>query len=277
MQEGSLIVVGTGISVGQLTMEARGYIASADKVLYCVADAATERMILRLNSEAESLYTCYGEGKQRKLTYDEMTDRILEEVRCQKTVCAAFYGHPGLFVNPSHRAIKIAREEGYPAKMTPGVSSIDCLLCDLGVDLSIGCQIYEATDLMLRQRAIDPSGHVIIMQVAALGDLSYSFNGYDYRNLPSLADYLGRYYPPEFKVKIYEASHHSVCEPDIREISVSELTESRTKGVATLFIPQMAAAPIHLKMVKEYELGYLLDDIRLVPLNAPAGLSPLET
>src|SRR5262249_40195363 len=55
-RSGSLTVVGTGIAVGQMTAEARASIEGADKVLYCVADAATERLIQRINPSAESLY-----------------------------------------------------------------------------------------------------------------------------------------------------------------------------------------------------------------------------
>jgi uncharacterized protein YabN with tetrapyrrole methylase and pyrophosphatase domain len=194
-KKGSLTIVGTGIRTSQLTTEARSHLMAAEKVLYCVADAATERLILKLNQTAESLYDKYGEGKQRRETYNEMTETTLEYVRKGLDVCVAYYGHPGFFVNPSHRAIKIARAEGFEAKMLPAVSSVDCLISDLGIDLASGCQIFEATDLMLRQRLVDPHSHVIILQVSALGDLRYSFKGYDYRHLPSLGEYLARIYP----------------------------------------------------------------------------------
>jgi hypothetical protein len=68
VRKGSLTVVGTGINVAQLTAEARSHISSADQVLYCVADAVTERLILQLSPTVESLYPMYGEGKQRRQT-----------------------------------------------------------------------------------------------------------------------------------------------------------------------------------------------------------------
>src|SRR6266853_1887408 len=174
MSRGSLVVVGTGISVSHLTMEARSWICSAEKVLYCVADAATERLILKLNPSAESLYVYYGEGKPRRQTYQQMVDRTMECVREEKEVCVAYYGHPGIFVAPSHKSIKVAREEGYSARMLPAVSSLDCLFCDLGIDPATGCQVFEATDLLLRQRNLDVFSHSIIWQIAATGDLGFS-------------------------------------------------------------------------------------------------------
>lgn len=61
---------------------------------------------------------------------------MLQEVRLGKKVVGVFYGHPGVFVSPSHRAISIARFEGYEAKMLPAVSAEDSLYADLGIDPS---------------------------------------------------------------------------------------------------------------------------------------------
>src|ERR1035441_7586081 len=110
MKAGTLVLVGTGIHVGHLTAEAREWIGIADKVLYCVSDAATERLILTLNVSAESMYCFYGEANGRSETYEQMVSRTLECLRTYETVVVAFYGHPGFFVYPSHRAIQLARE-----------------------------------------------------------------------------------------------------------------------------------------------------------------------
>src|SRR5205809_2021168 len=39
--------------------------------------------------------------------------------------CLACYGHPGVFVYPSHEAIRRARAEGYVARILAGISSED--------------------------------------------------------------------------------------------------------------------------------------------------------
>ncbi|MGH2345657.1 MAG: SAM-dependent methyltransferase, partial [Chloroflexota bacterium] len=71
---GSLMVVGTGIKcVGQITLEARGWIEQADRVLYAVLDPVTESWIRQANAHAEDLSIYYGEGKLRRDTYREMT------------------------------------------------------------------------------------------------------------------------------------------------------------------------------------------------------------
>src|SRR5207244_11062689 len=97
-----------------------------------------------INPSAESLYPYYRQGESRMIAYVEMIERILYEVRKGLRVCAAFYGHPGVFVYPSHEAIKQARLEGYSAKMLPGISAEDCLFADLGIDPARnGCQSFR--------------------------------------------------------------------------------------------------------------------------------------
>src|SRR3970282_2169154 len=105
-----------------------------------------------------TLQDCYSVGKPRYRTYREMADRILSAVRAGAQVCAAFYGHPGVFVRPSHDAIRRAPREGFPARMLPGVSAEDCLVADLGVNPGeIGSQSFEATDFLGYRRRFDSS------------------------------------------------------------------------------------------------------------------------
>ena len=52
---------------------------------------------------------------------------MLSHVRKEENVVGVFYGHPGVFVSPSHRTLALARDEGYIANMLPGISAEDCL------------------------------------------------------------------------------------------------------------------------------------------------------
>ena len=159
----------------QLTPEARAAFESADVALYLVADPVEVGVLERLNPRARSLYDHYEVGRPRQEIYDRMAEEILTEVRSGHTVCAAFYGHPGIFVSPSHQALLTARAEGYPARMLPAVSAEDCLFADLGVDPGeFGCQSYEATDFLLRRRQVDPSAALVLWQVAVIGERVYA-------------------------------------------------------------------------------------------------------
>ncbi|HEX5184913.1 MAG TPA: SAM-dependent methyltransferase [Allosphingosinicella sp.] len=237
---GSLIVIGTGIrTVGQLTLESIAWIRQADKVLYVVGDPIAEAMIRELNPDgAESLSVFYGVGKQRIETYNQMIDRILECVRGGLVTCVASYGHPGVFVYPTHEAIRRARAEGYEAKMLPGISAEDCLFADLNVDPGIlGCQSYEATDFMANGRIIDNSSSLILWQIGVVGDATFKTHGYDTSAMPLLVQRLMAYYPASHPVYLYEAAVLPGCEPTIINATVAALPTIPMSAGFTAYIP----------------------------------------
>ena len=212
-KKGSLTIVGSGImSLAHLTTEAQAWIRQAEIVLYCVSDPATEIWIKRNNPHSEDLYALYGEDRKRIDTYGDMVSRLLGPVREGKVVCGVFYGHPGLFVMPSHKAIEVARAEGYSARMLPGVSAADCLYSDVGFNpAQAGCQFYEATDLLLHRRVLHPENNVIIWQVGCVGDLASRQGGYQ-SNLPVLVEYLEQFYDPGCEVVHYQGSVFPGCD-----------------------------------------------------------------
>jgi len=246
-----LVFVGTGINgANHLSAEVLSHIANADKVLYCVADLAIERRIQELNKNSEDLYVFYGDDKPRRKTYEEMVERILACLRENRRVCGVFYGHPGIFVWPSFKAIQIARREGYRAYMLPAVSSLDCLFADVGFDPSRhSCQIVEATDLLARTRAPDVGASVIIFQVGCVGDLGYNSRGYDRRNMPILQEYLASFYGDDYEVILYEAAQYPVCRPKVRRIPLRALVDARPSGLTTMYIPPKTLPPANHEML----------------------------
>ncbi len=256
MTKGSLVVVGTGIrTVGHMTMESVAWLRQADRVLYVVGDPIAEDTIKQLNpSGAESLSHFYAEGKPRIQTYNEMVERILECVRQGMLTCLACYGHPGVFVYPSHESIRRARAEGFTATMLPGISSEDCLFADLGVDPGIGgCQSYEATDFLANGRRIDPSSSVVLWQIGVVGDSTFKRNGYDTSAMPLLIERLMQYYPPAHVAYLYEAAVFPGCQPIIIKLSISMLGQVPMSAGYTLYIPPsmptMADPAIYARMV----------------------------
>ena len=173
-KKGTLVIVGTGIDVaGQMTIKAKSQIENADIVFAAVPSKATMQWLQSLNDNVVTLSDLYGEGKSRVNTYRQMTDRIVAAVRDGKDVCAAFYGHPGVFVTPSHRAVAQLKAEGYDAYMEPGVSAEDCLIADLGIDPGkTGCQAFETSQYLFYKHKLDPSCLIILWQIGLAGEHS---------------------------------------------------------------------------------------------------------
>jgi precorrin-3B methylase len=238
-QRGSLVCVGIGMTLGShITPLARSYIEKADVVYTALSDGIIELWLAKMNSNVHSFQPLYREGKSRADTYREMVETLLREVRAGKQVCGAFYGHPGVFALPPHKAIAMARAEGYRAHMEPGVSAEDCLYADLGFDPGrYGCQHYEASQFMFYRRRIDPSAYLVLWQIGVAGDQSFSrfSTTSDYRKV--LVDVLARDYELTHEVIIYRAATLPLQEPLIQRLPLRQLVEAEVDMHSTLVIP----------------------------------------
>lgn len=246
MSNGSLYVVGTGIQApGQITLETVEAIKRADKVFYLVPDPFARKFVLSLNENSEDLHPLYIAGQQRIITYDNMVERIIGEVRNGRRVVAAFYGHPGVFAYPSHKSIHVARSEGYAARMLSGVSAEDCIVSDLGLDPSVGCHSYEATSFMVRPIPVFTSCMLILWQVGVIGDLKYTPKA----SAPSdgmqkLQQRLLQYYPQDHDAILYEASFSPAWKPRVDIIRIADLQDAPVNGISTLVIPPSTTLPV---------------------------------
>jgi Tetrapyrrole (Corrin/Porphyrin) Methylases len=221
-----------------ITPLARSHIEKADLVFAAVSAGAMEVWLAKMNADVRSLQPYYREGKSRMQTYREMVDVMLAEVRGGKRVCGAFYGHPGVFAWPAHKAIERARSEGYSAHMEPGISAADCLYAELGIDPGrYGCQHYEASQFMLYRRRIDTGAYLILWQVGVAGDRSLArfSTGASHRRI--LTDVLGRDYGPAHEVILYKARTLAISRPAIERLPLSALADAECDMHSTLVIP----------------------------------------
>jgi len=253
-RKGRLVVVGTGLrTTGHMTVEAIAWIKRADKVLYVVGDPVAEEMLEALNPNTISLQTLYSADVKRINTYNAMVDRIMEEVRAGHSVCGVFYGHPGVFVYPSHKAIEQARAEGYPAVMLPGVSAEDCLFADLGIDpATTGCSSYEATDWLFNVRPTDPASAMVLWQIGVLGNEGYNPGGrYATPMMPLLVAKLGASYPLYHQVAIYEAAVQFGCKPSIHWVPIAGLATAPMSAASTLYIPPASQSVVDQRVQEQ--------------------------
>jgi precorrin-3B methylase len=234
-----LTVVGIGIKlVAHASIEARMHIERADKVYYVVAEPAAGAWVRSLNYRAESLHSCLVEGQPRYEAYERMVERILGSVQRGLRVCAVFYGHPGIFVYPANEALRRAAAGGFRAEMVPGVSALDCVFADLGLDpADDGCQMFEATDFLVHRRAPDTSCAVLLLQVGLIGQLHHTMDGFNREGLRILVDVLSEHYDRSHEVILYEAAQYSICRPLIERTPLGRLPAARVTPYSTLVVP----------------------------------------
>ncbi|MBC3927564.1 SAM-dependent methyltransferase [Undibacterium sp. CY21W] len=240
---GKLVCVGTGMRMaGQLTPLAKSYIESFDVVIAAVPNMFTRKWLQGVAKEYVCLLDHYDDtkvdGKTRRDTYRRMADTILHEVRQGKKVCAAFYGHPGIFACISHMAIADARQEGFEAHMEPGISALDSLVADLGIDPgTFGMQSMEATQFMIYQRQIDPTALLVLWQIGIAGDLTLKRFETEPAHLQIIVNKLMKTYSPDHEVILYEAATHPLEQTRADKIRLCELPQAALKQITTLVIP----------------------------------------
>lgn len=238
-QPGSLVIVGTGINTfAHCTLEAKAHIEQAEKLIVHVPDPLGMSWLKELHPDLIDLQACYQQTSNRADAYELMTRTIVDTVMAGHQTVAVFYGHPGVFVQPSHEAIRRLRAKHLRAEMLPGISAESCLFADLGIDPGRGgCVQHEASSFLFHDLPIDASTPLILWQVGVLGDHTLSKLSASPQALTALTDKLLRYYPAGHQVVIYEAPVFAFGQPRQQWCALEQLSEQQYTAASTLFIP----------------------------------------
>jgi len=241
-RSGRLVIVGSGITaIAHFTLETIGYLRDADIVFYHANSGVTASYIRDLNPNAVDLYEYYGEGKVRTVTYVQMAEIMLREVRAGLSVVGLFHGHPGFFVQAARRSLAIAKAEGYNTALIPAVSAVDCLFADLRIDPGVfGVQILKASYVLREKTSLSTDNNVVLIQIGSVGDNTFSFSGFKHAKCELLFDKLISIYGEGHDSVYYVAPIFPGFDP---VITVRRLSEYRRHSIrqnvhsATLYLP----------------------------------------
>jgi hypothetical protein len=224
-----------------LTAQAETAIRTADRLFYLATQPGMGHLLRNLNARSESLHDCYRDGEDGVAAAEEMVERILAPLRLGLAVCAAFSGHPGIFMRVPHECLRRARAEGATARLLPGVSIVDCLLADLEIESgTAGLQIFEATEFLLRPKTVDTRVPLVLLQAGALGVVSWRESVEPYRRgLRLLTEALLRHYPASHEVVAYEIDALPPWEPRIARLALHSLAHALLTVVSTLCLPPL--------------------------------------
>jgi uncharacterized protein YabN with tetrapyrrole methylase and pyrophosphatase domain len=257
MNAGSLVVVGTGYGGGgHLTPQTSSAIKGAEQAFYLLSDPISAQVVRELNPRASSLHDCYYEERSGAEACEEMIERIVSPVRAGKRVCAAFYGHPSIFVHPGRESVRRARAAGFRAQILPAISSLDCMYADLGVDPGPrGWQLFEATDFILRQRLIDTMTPLALLQAGAVGVSRYTERiEAEPRRVQLLVDRLLEMYPADHEVTIYEIAQLPIFETRMEKVALGDLAKTKMTVYATLYVPPVGRHPLDEERLRKLGL-----------------------
>ena len=154
-----IYIVGLGVlNVDQITRQAERVMRRCKEVLYVDTGIATGAYLERLCPRVTSLYeTSYQESGQRLNAYFLMAARVVDAALDHPPVAFAMHGHPIVGAYAPFLIQDMGSLLSLEVEVQPGISAMDCLCAELKIDPTVaGMQMYEATDLLLRRRPLQP-------------------------------------------------------------------------------------------------------------------------
>ncbi len=259
-------IVGTGIvGAHQLTREAEEVIRRSNHTFVIASGYGVPEYLQALCPRVTDLGYLYEPGMNRLPTYQRMAAKVVAAAMDDAPVCLATYGHPWVYCYPTTLISRAAPLLGLHVEVFAGISAFDSLLVDLGTDIAnSGIQMYEATDLLLRQRPIQTDVTCVIWQPTVVCDPTCPAGPYDANQFRPLQDYLRRFYPDHHEIRLVTSRTHPLTRSTVQPLRLAELAEalSGAPQVGTLYIPPLSERSI--------------EDDRLLDVMVGAGL-PAET
>ena len=251
----SLTILGSGIkSISHITIEGKAYIEKSEAVFYLVNEPILESWIQQQNPRAKSLNFLYDKHPKRTDNYLAISHYIAKNVDSYNSVCLILYGHPSVFSDITTYTIEILENSEHNVCVLPGISAEDCLFADLLIDpASCGCLTYEATDLLLYQRPLNPASHLIIWQVGIIGALGNITNYDNSKGIELLTRYLEKVYPPKHKVTLYEAAQYPHFKSTIETIELYNFSQLNLSPISTLYVPPSQKAECNPLVLAEFD------------------------
>jgi hypothetical protein len=244
-----ITIIGLGVSVtDHVTPESERAIRSANEVLYVDTGVATRTWLEARCPVVTDLYgTCYAESGHRLDTYHHIAAQVVEAAMLRPPVVFAVQGHPTVFCYPPFLVKQVAELLGISVSIQPGISSMACLFAELMIDPAPhGLQMYEATDLLLRQRPLLADVPALIWQVGSLESHLFTARPSAPERFVRFRDHLLRYYAPNHPVTAIYASPHPLAASQISHFALGELTEhaAELQGGVTLYVPATHPRPV---------------------------------
>jgi Rps23 Pro-64 3,4-dihydroxylase Tpa1-like proline 4-hydroxylase len=247
-----LYIVGLGIvGVRQITREVESVLRRSREVLFVDPGFGVQDFLAQTCEKVTDLVPIsYREAEARIDAYDRIATAVLEAALDHPPVTFAVYGHPLVYVYPSTQLLRAARLLEIRVQVLPGISTLDALLIDVGLDPGFsGLQMYEATDLLLRDRPLQPDVPCILWQVGAVETLLHSTAPSSPQRFERLQAHLLKFYPSDHQITVIYTS--------IFPLAPSDLTRFPLAEFAARFPQLPQGATVYLPSVRLREVGNL--------------------
>ena len=244
-----IYIVGLGVlNIDQITHETERAVRRSNEVLYVDTGVATRSYLESLCPTVTSLFeSSYRETEHRLNAYHHMAARVLDAALDHPPVTFAMHGHPTVGAYAPFLIVDMAKVLGLEVRVLAGISAMDSLCAELMVDPCVaGMQMYEATDLLLRHRPLQPDVPALIWQIGCVETALHSRRMSRPVRFERLRSHLLRFYPAEHEVWAVYSTPHPLMPSTVHRFAVCDLCGHAHLFHAgfTLFIPPALDRPI---------------------------------
>jgi uncharacterized protein YabN with tetrapyrrole methylase and pyrophosphatase domain len=235
----ALIMAGYGASDGlQITVEAQQALVRA-RAIYAVAPP--ERLVQHLRSQRVGVVDIaerLRESGDAAGAYIDVAGFLLREATLEPPIGFLVPGNP-LFLNSLARfLVQAAREREVSISIYPGVSAVDALVSDLGLDVTTrGMQVFDARHLVGMGHAINPAVPLMVLQMDGMA-VAANARGLDVAEVHfAFAAHLRSFYPGEHPVTlILSSSGRGDISFETRPLSLFRELTGKFEGSKGLFV-----------------------------------------
>jgi uncharacterized protein YabN with tetrapyrrole methylase and pyrophosphatase domain len=238
-----IAVVGLGItSVHQITREVEETIRRSTRTFVADRAPGVTTYLSTLSPSVIDLASRFRPNAHRLEAYRAIANEVVTAAIEQPPVCFATYGHPKMLSYPTVLIQRAAAILDLRVAILPGISFLDTLLIDLGIDPGFdGLQLYEATDLLVRRRPLQTDVACVIAQAPVVVEPREAAAPSSAAHLALLQNYLLTFYPPDHPVVIVVSKTHPLLEPVLQRTRLGTLVAAlaNTAHSGTLYIPPL--------------------------------------
>jgi uncharacterized protein YabN with tetrapyrrole methylase and pyrophosphatase domain len=243
-----IAVVGLGITgVHHITREAGETLRRCRRTFAADSTPGVLAYLRTVSPDVADLSGHFTPAVHRASSYQAIASDVVAAAVEEAPVCFATYGHPKMYSYPTVLIQRAAAILDLRVRLLPGISFLDTLLADLGIDPGFdGLQLYEATDLLVRRRPLQPDVACVIAQAPTVLSPVAGQPADALANLARLQDYLLGFYPAEHDVVIVTSRVHPLLAPLLQRTRIGLLANAlaRASQSGTLYIPPVGRRPV---------------------------------
>lgn len=242
--DADLYLVGLGMyELRHLSVESAELLRAANAV-YHTSDKHDQ--LCAYNAKVEDLRPMYLSAGRRTDADEEIAAYVIAEARRCGPIAVAIDGNPMFYSDLSWKIA--ARAQGLRVEALPGVSCLDVLPMQLGFEPGdLGMQIFDSTQMVLYQLALNPYLSTLILQIGYFGEISTLEPPHrDTGAYAPLVEHLLRFFPANHPAIFIKSARNSLAETAILTTEVCRIDEIRNaiRPGMTLYLPRLRVPEI---------------------------------